>query len=411
MSPEYLTSLDISPEYRQQFPALSNKSYFNYGGQGTLPTVALEAIAQSYNYIQTAGPFSLGVNSWVNQEASLTREAIAQELGVTAETITLTEDVTVGCNIALWGLPWQSGEHILLSDCEHPGIIAAVGEICRRFGVTSSTFPVLGHQSGAEVLEAIAAHLQPQTRLVVISHVLWNTGQILPLKEINQLCHNQNCLVLVDAAQSVGQIPLDLEDLEVDFYAFTGHKWFCGPEGLGGLYVSPRVREDLHPTFIGWRGITSATLPSTSSGHRSDRTPNKQWLPDGRRYEVATSAFPLYAGLRAAIALHHQAGTKEQRYQRILQLSQYLVQKLTTLTQIQVTSPPVPVTGLVCFQLVAPDSTKSRKNHGAIVAALENQGIFTRTLAHPDCIRACIHYFTLKSEIDRLVEQLADLIT
>ena len=403
MSPEYLTSLEISPEYRQQFPALDNKSYFNYGGQGTLPKVALEAIAQSYNYIQTTGPFSLGVNSWVNQEASLTREAIAQELGVTAQTITLTEDVTVGCNIALWGLPWQAGEHILLSDCEHPGIIAAVGEICRRFGVSSSTFPVLGHQSEEEVLEAIAAHLQPQTRLVVISHVLWNTGQILPLREINQLCHDQNCLVLVDAAQSVGQIPLDLAELEVDFYAFTGHKWFCGPEGLGGLYVSPRVREDLHPTFIGWRGIT----------------PSKTWLPDGRRYEVATSAFPLYAGLRAAIALHHQAGTKgdrlsvaaQTRYQRILQLSQYLIQQLATLPQIQVISPQIPVTGLVCFQVVNPNSVKSRSPHGALVAALESQGIFTRTLAHPDCIRACVHYFTLESEIDRLVEILHNLIS
>jgi L-cysteine/cystine lyase len=395
MSPEYLTSLDISSEYRQQFPALSNKSYFNYGGQGTLPTVALEAIAQSYNYIQTAGPFSLGVNNWVNQEASLTREAIAQELGVTAQTISLTEDVTVGCNIALWGLPWQAGDHILLSDCEHPGIIAAVGEICRRFGVTSSTFPVLGHQSADQVLGAIAAHLQPQTRLVVISHVLWNTGQILPLKEINQLCHAQNCLVLVDAAQSVGQIPLDLEDLEVDFYAFTGHKWFCGPEGLGGLYVSPRVREDLHPTFIGWRGITQ----------------QKTWLSDGRRYEVATSAFPLYAGLRAAIALHHQAGTKSDRYRKILQLSQYLIQQLANIPQIQITSPQTPVTGLVCFQVVNPDSTKSRKPYGAIVAALESQGIFTRTLAHPDCIRACVHYFTVESEIDRLVEMLNNLIS
>ena len=389
----------MSPEYRQQFPALSNKSYFNYGGQGTLPTVALEAIAQSYNYIQTAGPFSLGVNNWINQEASLTREAIAQELGVTAETITLTEDVTVGCNIALWGLPWQAGEHILLSDCEHPGIIAAVGEICRRFGVSTSTFPVLGHQSVEEVLEAIAAHLQPQTRLVVISHVLWNTGQILPLKEINQLCHQQDCLILVDAAQSVGQLPLNLAELEVDFYAFTGHKWFCGPEGLGGLYVSPRVREDLHPTFIGWRGIT----------------PQKTWLPDGRRYEVATSAYPLYAGLRAAVAIHNQTGNVDNRYQRILQLSQYLIQKLSTLPQIQVISPHIPVTGLVCFQRANSNLTKSQlkpqlKPHGQIVASLESKGIFTRTLAHPDCIRACVHYFTLESEIDRLVDSLANQI-
>ena len=312
----------------------------------------------------------------------------------------------MGCNIALWGLPWQAGNHILLSDCEHPGIIAAVGEICRRFGVTTSTFPSLGHQSAEEVLEAIGQHLQPQTRLVVLSHILWNTGQILPLKEINQLCHQKNCLVLVDAAQSVGQLPLNLSDLEVDFYAFTGHKWFCGPEGLGGLYVSPRVREYLHPTFIGWRGITSAPLSDRASAPLSDRTPKITWLPDGRRYEVATSAFPLYAGLRAAIAIHPQAGTTDDRYQRILYLSQYLLDRLTTLPKIQVTSPNPPVTGLVCFQVINPDSNSPSKSHGAIVSALEDRGVFTRTLAYPICIRACIHYFTLEAELDRLVDGL-----
>ena len=403
----------LNPEYREQFPALKHKSYFNYGGQGTLPQVALDAIAQSYDYIQTIGPFSLAVNNWITQEANLTRAAIAQELGVTAATITLTEDVTVGCNIVLWGIPWQAGDHILLSDCEHPGVIAAVGEICRRFGVTTSTFPILGlagdnspldtQGSPAQILASIDQHLQPQTRLVVLSHVLWNTGQILPLQEINQLCHERGCLVLVDAAQSVGQLPLDLLDLEVDFYAFTGHKWCCGPEGLGGLYVRAEVRDNLHPTFIGWRGITK-----------------EGWQPDGRRYEVATSAFPLYAGFRAAINYHHQGGTVFDRYQNILNLSQYLYQKLTTIPQIQVTSPHPPETGLVCFQVRAtpeanPDINPDHlahhfANHGSIVSSLEKQGVFTRTLASPDCIRACVHHFTTTAELDHLVDRLIETI-
>lgn len=398
----------LNPEYRAQFPALKHKSYFNYGGQGTLPQVALDAIAQSYDYIQTIGPFSLAVNNWITQEANLTRESIAQELGVTAATITLTEDVTVGCNIVLWGIPWQAGDHILLSDCEHPGVIAAVGEICRRFGVTTSTFPILGlagdnsplnaQGSPEQILASIDQHLQPQTRLVVLSHVLWNTGQFLPLKEINQLCHERGCLVLVDAAQSVGQLPLDLLDLEVDFYAFTGHKWCCGPEGLGGLYVRAEVRENLHPTFIGWRGITMQEP--------------KGWQPDGRRYEVATSAFPLYAGLRAAINYHHQGGTAIDRYQRILNLSQYLCQKLTTIPQIQVISPNPPETGLVCFQVRAALEVNSEKlaNHGSIVSTLEQQGVFTRTLVSPDCTRACVHHFTTTAELDHLVDRLAQII-
>lgn len=124
--------------HRQQFPALANKAYFNYGGQGPLPQASLDAIFQSYDYVQRYGPFSQQINRWINQEETLTRNAFAAELGIAPETLTITEDVTVGCNIALWGIQWQPGDHLLLSDCEHPGIIATVQELQRRFGIEVS---------------------------------------------------------------------------------------------------------------------------------------------------------------------------------------------------------------------------------------------------------------------------------
>ena len=227
-------------EHRQQFPGLANKIYFNFGGQGTMPQGALEAIVDTYRYIQQKGPFSLKVNSWIEQHVNLTKAAIATELQTTPETITLTENVTAGCNIALWGIEWRAGEHILITDCEHPGIIAIVKEIGRRFGVEVSTCPIMATLNEGDPVAVIAQHLTPKTRLVVLSHLLWNTGQVLPLKEIVAVCHgytggSQPIQVLVDAAQSVGSLPLNLPDLGVDFYAFTGHKWLCGPAGVGGL--------------------------------------------------------------------------------------------------------------------------------------------------------------------------------
>ena len=117
--------------YRQQFPALANKAYFNYGGQGPMPQAALDAILAAYERIQTQGPFGLKTSELVGRESNLTRQAIASELGVTAATIALTENVTAGCNIALWGLNWQPGDRILISDCEHPGVIASIKEIGR----------------------------------------------------------------------------------------------------------------------------------------------------------------------------------------------------------------------------------------------------------------------------------------
>ncbi|MGA7935981.1 MAG: aminotransferase class V-fold PLP-dependent enzyme [Kovacikia sp.] len=378
--------------YRQQFPALQDKSYFNYGGQGPLPRSALMAIQQSYEQIQQLGPFSERVNRWIAEQTEATRGAIAAELGTSPETITLTENVSVGCNIVLWGIDWQAGDHLLISDCEHHSVVAVVQEIQRRFQVEVSICPLRSTLNQGDPVAVLTSHLKPNTRLVVLSHILWNTGQLLPLAEMVAVCHSYGSVrpirVLVDAAQSVGVLPLNLTELQADFYAFTGHKWWCGPEGLGGLYVRPQALEELHPTFIGWRSTIT-----DGAGY-----PNG-WKPDGRRFEVATSAYPLYSGLRAAIAVHHQWGTPLQRYQRIQSLSRLLWQRLQDLPGVTCLRNQPPAAGLISFQLPG-------QSHKQLVQFLEAQGILVRTILDLDCVRACVHYLTLESEIDRLVEAI-----
>jgi L-cysteine/cystine lyase len=376
--------------HRHQFPALQNKLYFNYGGQGPLPTASLDAILAGYTLVQQEGPFSGKALGSITKQLALTRSAIAQELGVTADTITLTESVSVGCNIALWGLPWEKGDRLLITDCEHPGIVAAVHEISRRFGVEIDTCPVQATLNDGDPVGAIAEWVQPRTRLVVLSHVLWNTGQVLPLAEIIAACRRQNpdVLLLVDAAQSVGVLPLNLTELDVDFYAFTGHKWLCGPDGAGGLYVRPALHDVLQPTFIGWRGICI-----DASGNPSG------WEQDGTKFEIATSAFALYQGLQIAIKTHRQWGTSTQRYQRICNLSQRLWSSLQGLPNIQTLHTSPPEAGLVSFQV-------SGGAHAEWVNALESQSILTRLIVDPNCVRVCLHYLTLESEVDRLTEAL-----
>ncbi len=352
-----------------------------------MPQVSLDAIYRSYQYVQSTGPFSSAVNTWLLQEAQQTRSAIASELGVSETSISLTEDVTVGCNIALWGIDWQAGDRLLISDCEHPGIIAAVQELQRRFRIEVDICPLMATLNEGDPVATIVQHLQRNTRLVVLSHILWNTGQVLPLAEIVKACQNVcSTKILVDAAQSVGVMPLNLTEIGVDFYAFTGHKWWCGPEGVGGLYVRPEILESLHPTFIGWRGIV--TNPATRS---------LEWRPDGRRFEVATSAYPLYAGLRAAITLHHEFISQAECYRQICKLSGYLWQQLTDLPGINCLRKSPPESGLVSFQLTTVGK------HSQLVEFLEKQGFLLRTIGNPDCVRACVHYLTTIEEIDQLV--------
>ena len=417
--------------HRQQFPALANKAYFNYGGQGPLPEPALDAIYQAYKRVQLGGPFSAQVGAWVVQEAMLTRRAIASELTVPPDTIALTEDVTVGCNIALWGIDWKAGDHLLLSDCEHHGIVASVMELQRRFNIEVSVCPLAATLNEGDPVAVIADSLRPNTRLLVISHILWNTGQVLPLAEIVKVCHeppltppcqgggqeefslvqgdgsedlsliqggkqeelpakNYKVRVLVDAAQSVGVLPLNLIESGVDFYAFTGHKWWCGPEGLGGLYVSAEALADLHPVFIGWRGIVTDANAKVLG-----------WKSGSQRYEIATSAYPLYAGLRSAIALQYEWGTIEERYAEICRLSKYLWERLSELPNVECLRKLAPEAGLVSFRLT------NGMSHKKLVDLLEKQGIMVRTILNPDCVRACVHYFTTEAEIDKLVGAIA----
>lgn len=358
-----------------------------------MPQEAIAAIHQAQDHFQQAGPFSSAVNSWIVQEGNLTRAAIATELGAPVEAIALTEDVSVGCNIALWGIDWQAGDHLLLTDCEHQGIIAATQELQRRFGIEVSVCPIMATLNQGDPVAVIAQELRPNTRLVVLSHILWNTGQVLPLSEIVATCRehsvNQPIRILVDAAQSVGMLPLNLTESGVDFYAFTGHKWWCGAAGLGGLYVRPDARDSLHPTFIGWRSITI--------------DPHNQptgWQPDSRRYEIATSAIPLYAGLRAAISFHHTMGTAKERYDMICDRSAYLWQRLTQLSNVTCLRLTPPKSGLVSFQL-------SSGEHTRLVQFLESKNFFLRVLLDPNCVRACVHYFTSEAEIDALVGAIA----
>jgi L-cysteine/cystine lyase len=378
--------------HRQQFPGLTNKVYFNFGGQGTMPNGAMEAIIDSYRYIQQKGPFSSKVNSWINHRIQLTKEAIAREIGAISDTITLTENVTHGCNIVLWGIDWQQGDHILLTDCEHPGVIAIIEEICRRFGVEYSTCPIMATLNQGDPASVIAQNLQPRTKLVVLSHLLWNTGQVLPLEEIVTICHQKSVQVLVDGAQSVGCIPLKLSDSAVDFYAFTGHKWWCGPSGVGGLYISPRAFSSLKPTFIGWRGIYEEEAKPVG------------FKTDGSKFEVASSAYPLYDGLRGAIATHQEWGTPEQRAEQIKELSAYLWQNLAKIEGLKCLSNRPPDAGLISFQLTGNFS------HYQAVQLLEKQGFFLRTIADPNCIRACVHYFTLREEIEQLRDEIQKLL-
>ena len=393
--------------HRSHFPALGikNRTYFNYGGQGVMCEAALDAIAKNFRYIESLGCFSSAAGDWMVAEYNATKAAIVQEFQVSPTTITLTENTTVGCNIALWAVDWRLGDRLLLSDCEHPGIIAGAVQIQKRFGIEIDYFPLTNTRNAntedsESVVDLLVQHLQPRTRMVMLSHICWNTGQVLPLKAIAKACHDRDVLVAVDAAQSVGVLPLNLADIAADFYAFTTHKWWCAPLGLGALYIRPEIFDWIEPVFVGWRGLTG-------------KTPIPQWRQDGAKFEVASSTYALYESMRIAIAYANSWGSQLQRYERICQLSKILWKRLDALPHIDCIRQVPPESGLISFKInqdLAKKSSKiaiAQKSNSLIAKHLESEHqLFIRALADPDCLRASVHYLTSISDIDRLVSIL-----
>ena len=390
---------------RDLMPALANKHYFNYGGQGPLPTPSLEAITTSWQKIQELGPFTNKVWPYITNEIKTTKEHLAKLCSVSRNRIALTENVTSGCVLPLLGLPFSPGDRLLISDCEHPGIVSACKELARRNQLNIDILSVQQLRNGVDkqanteqcLLEALEVALKPKTRIVVLSHILWNTGQSMSIPSVAKTLskHPNRPFLLVDAAQSFGQIPIQGAANAADIYAFTGHKWACGPEGLGGVSLSERVLAEARPTLIGWRGLQ----------HEGPliRDKSDPFYLDSRRFEVATSCVPLLAGLRYSLKLLGEEGTEIERLIKVQEYSSQLWNKINNLEGAHPILKGVPPSGLISFTLSQREPAKE------IVKLLGRENFWIRDLEDPECLRACVHVTTNSEEIQGLIDAMKSL--
>ncbi len=393
--------------FKDNMPALQNKDYFNYGGQGPLPTQSLNAITSSWQIIQNLGPFTKNVWPYITKEVIATKNLIAEICGIHPKRIAFTENVTSGCILPLLGLPFSEGDNLLISDCEHPGIVAACKELARKKNLTITILPISKLRNGDDnksetykaVIKLIDEYLQRDTKLVVLSHLLWNTGQVMPIELISKKLkeHRTNPYLLVDAAQSFCQIPIKGACDNADIYAFTGHKWAYGPEGLGAVVLSTRVLEESSPTLIGWK-----SLKDEEGIYVNNKTP---FHSDGRRFEVATSCIPLLAGLRSSLTMLKNEGHEIERFCKIKSLSSILWEKLNQINNIELVLKSPPPSGIISFTINGINSPEE------VVDYLGQKNLWVRVLEDPKWLRACVHITTDLDEINNLVIGLKNFIS
>jgi len=354
------------PGLRDQFPVLRNLAYLNAGTDGPLPASAVQASARELERELSDGRAMAHFERRAELGAAL-RSAYATALGADAADVALTTCTTEGIAQVVGGFELSRGDEILTSDEEHPGLLGALSAARELDGVDIREVP----------LPQIAASVGPRTRLVACSHVGWMSGLLAPaeLAEIE-------VPVLLDGAQGVGAIAVDVLALGCDAYAGAGQKWLCGPDGTGMLYVAPSLRERLRVARRGYPNLENPDAGAGASLHA-----------DGRRYDsLALSAETLACALAATDVLA-SAG-----WPAVFDRSRSLAARLARELADRGREPaPRDETTLVSF--ASPDPPAER-------AALAEKGIVVRNIPGRPWLRASVGAWNDEGDLDRLLDAL-----
>jgi len=259
---------------RAAFPVLERTAYLNAGTCGPLARAALERAAAAWERAGTLGRSS-GYYERLFEAAPRLRAAYAAMLGADPTDVALTTSTSEGIVRALAGLDLGPGDEVLTAEDEHPGLLGPLVTLHKRRGIAIRTAP----------LEAIADAVGPRTALVACSHVSWTTGTLAPAG-----LAALDVPVLLDGAQGVGAVPVDVGALGCALYAGSGQKWLCGPVGTGMLWIAPQWAARVAPL-----GLTYGNLADPGAGLAAE-----PW-PDARRHDAPTIAVEQ---LEVALAAH-----------------------------------------------------------------------------------------------------------
>jgi L-cysteine/cystine lyase len=370
------------------FPALAANdfAYLNTGSTGPPPYHVIEATRRADDLC--SGPAymeGVGLFYRLAEYASQAREAAARLIGSGPDDVALTQNTTHGMNLGVSSLNWQEGDEAISVTTEHPGCLAPLHNLKRRYGVEVRLLepPVTP--------EKIDALLTPKTRLVAFSHVDWTNGTVWPLREICALARDHGVLTLVDGAQSIGNIEVDVPATGADMYAFTGHKWVLGPEGMGAFYVRPGL--SVHSPNVGFMSI-----PSPAD---FDPQGDYELRPDARRFEASTMSPALAAGFAAAASAVYERGSAG--VGEIRRKADHLANLLSELPRVTLGSPRPAQSGLVSFEIKGVEP-------GEVIDRLLEQKFILRYVPGPSTyIRASTHLFNTEEELEALTRALSSL--
>ena len=358
-----------SMDLRSAFPVLERVAYLNAGTDGPIPRPAIEAaqarLAEELEYGRS------GQRHWesIRDLHDRRRAALAELLGCDLGEVALTRSTTDGVNVVLSGLDLREGDEVLTSDEEHPGLLAPLAAARARHGIEIRVVP----------FDALADAVGERTRLVACSHVSWLNGKVVDVEALRAT----GVSVLLDGAQGLGAVPTKVRELGCDFYAASGQKWLCGPDGTGCLYVRAERLRDLHPPWLGFQSLEDTTNALELSLH-----------DDARRLDLGYLTGHSAAWALASIELLGGAGW-EQVHERAIGMARRLARELFE-RGLEVA--PRGDSTLVAWRDPEPEARVQR---------LADGGVAVRQIPRSGLVRASVGAWSSEKDLERLLDLVA----
>ena len=367
-----------------EFPIRERCLYLDHAAVCPLPRPVAEAMRQRISDQELRG--AEGYPEWRNL-ARTCRHVGSQLIGCAPDDVSIVHSTSEGLSFLAEGLAWEDGDEVLVGEEEFASNVAPWLNLRDR-GVRVVRYPQPDGRVDPSVVEE---RMGPRTRLVAVSWVAFHAGWIAPLPSLARLCRERGALLVVDAIQGLGVLPMGMSALGIDAVVADGHKWLLGPEGAGLMATSPELRSRLRPVVSGWRNVERA--PSDLFLQRLEH------LSDGRRFEPGADNGVGIAGLAAALDLVTSIG-RETVHGRVEMLARLLTRTLLAHGW-QVLSPGSghPVAGIVAGRhpTLSPKECVRRLGERRVVVS-----------ARQGYVRFSPHFYTTRGELealDRILEK------
>ena len=375
---------------RAAFPTAGTTVYLNTGTVGLRPQPVVDRLLAATAQLEIGGRVAYPE---LIPEVDRARAGLASLLGARPEEIGLCGNATDAINWVVSGLEWSPGDEVLLSAQEHPAMLWPWTYLQQRRGVLLRRFAVDADPECC--LAAIRSLCGPRTRLIATSHVSSETGARVPVREIAAWARERGILTLVDGAQAVGAVPVDVGQIGSDFYAGNGHKWLCGPTGTGFLWGRLERLTQLWPAHVG--AGSASTFETTGLTLQAS----------GKRFEYGTRDYARWVGMTAALDWLAGLGGIEATAQRIQELVARLRDSIRQRAGWTLLTPLLweQSSALTSFRI---EGHRANALQGELEA--RRPRIITRLVPEFNALRISTHYFNDESDIDTLLAELDALV-